>query len=259
MVGRVLFSAGAAEQARLARLNLAGEVPSMHYSAPFRDDDRAFPMRTVMWLLANPVDCDALALWCRSTVRCDRVDAFAKADVAFAHCERAKPKLFVVDPKASESAVTRAIGALHAKQARHVLVLDRRPREGALVEILHEPAASYLSRNIASEALAAAIDAILAHGTRAIDPDLLPRLRRAGRGYEFRDEPAAGSVASLTIRERQVMRLLAQGLSVRQCATKLKLATSTIDNHKARLMKKLDIHKASELTCIAVREGLIVP
>jgi DNA-binding NarL/FixJ family response regulator len=56
-----------------------------------------------------------------------------------------------------------------------------------------------------------------------------------------------------------VMRLLAQGMSVRDCATKLKLAISTIDNHKARLMKKLNIHKASDLTRIAVREGFIVP
>jgi DNA-binding NarL/FixJ family response regulator len=231
----------------------------MHYAAPFCDDDRAFPMRALLWLLANPVDCDALPLWCRTNVRCDRVDAFADADGAFAHCQRARPKLVIVDPKASECAVRRAIAALHAKQVRHVLVLDRRPREGQLVEILHEPAASYLSRNVASAALAAAIDAILSHGARAIDPDMLPRLRSTGRGYEFLDGPAVRSVASLTIRERQVMRLLAQGKSVRECATTLKLATSTIDNHKARLMKKLGIHKASELTCAAIREGLIVP
>jgi two-component system secretion response regulator SsrB len=230
----------------------------MHYAVPFRDDDGPFPMRTVLWLLTNPVDCDALGLWCRTNVRCDRVDAFSDAELAFAHCERAKPKLLILDPKVSESAVNRALTALHAKQVRHVLVLDHRPREGRLVEVLHEPGTSYLSRRIAPAALAAAIEAILAHGTRAIDPDLLPRLRRTGRGYEFLELPAVGSVASLTVRERQVMRLLAQGLSVRECAATLKLATSTIDNHKARLMKKLGIHKASELTRAAIREGLVV-
>lgn len=233
----------------------------MHYAVPFRDDDGPFPMRTVLWLLANPVDCDALGLWCRTNIRCDRVDAFVDVDAAFAHCERTKPKLklLIVDPKVSESAVSRALAALHAKHVRHVLVLDRRPREGRLVEVLHEPATSYLSRNVAPAALGAAIDAILAHGTRAIDPDLLPRLRRTGRGYEFRDAAEVRSVASLTLRERQVMQLLAQGMSVRKCADTLGLATSTIDNHKARLMKKLGIHKASDLTRAAVREGLIAP
>src|SRR4029077_6915186 len=53
--------------------------------------------------------------------------------------------------------------------------------------------------------------------------------------------------------------MLARGDTVRQCAGALGLAPSTIDNHKSRLMKKLGIHKASELTCRAVRDGLIVP
>jgi DNA-binding NarL/FixJ family response regulator len=218
-------------------------------------------MRTVLWLLANPVDCDALGLWCRTNVRCERIEALADVDAALKHCERAKPKLklLIVDPKVSENAVSRALAALRAKHVRHVLVLDRRPREGRLVEVLHEPATSYLSREVAPAALAAAIEAILAHGTRAIDPDLLPRLRRTGRGYEFHDGPDVRSVASLTFRERQVMQLLAQGMSVRECADMLGLAPSTIDNHKARLMKKLGIHKASDLTRAAVREGLIAP
>jgi DNA-binding NarL/FixJ family response regulator len=82
-------------------------------------------------------------------------------------------------------------------------------------------------------------------------------LRRTRRGFEFR-EPVKGSIAALSERERQIMRLLAQGQSVRECALALGLAHSTIDNHKARLMKKLGVHKISELTCRAVREGLIV-
>jgi DNA-binding NarL/FixJ family response regulator len=115
-----------------------------------------------------------------------------------------------------------------------------------------------LSRTVAPAALAAAIQAILAHGTRVIDSALAPRLRATRSGYEFIEASTPGSVAALTVRERQVMRLLAQGTTVRECAEQLGLATSTIDNHKARLMKKLGLHKASELTCRAVREGLVV-
>jgi DNA-binding NarL/FixJ family response regulator len=53
------------------------------------------------------------------------------------------------------------------------------------------------------------------------------------------------------------MRLLALGKTVGECAQALGLAHSTIDNHKSRLMKKLNLHKASQLTCRAIRDGLI--
>jgi DNA-binding NarL/FixJ family response regulator len=47
------------------------------------------------------------------------------------------------------------------------------------------------------------------------------------------------------------------GRSVRDCAHQLHLSESTIDNHKTRLMKKLQIHKVTELTHVAIRDGLI--
>jgi two-component system invasion response regulator UvrY len=81
--------------------------------------------------------------------------------------------------------------------------------------------------------------------------------RRAGK-YRLDRPHAHPSLALLTARELQVMTLLARGYSVRRCAQQLGLAESTIDNHKSRLMKKLDIHKVVELTHLAIREGLIV-
>lgn len=230
----------------------------MHSPVTGRWDQQTLPMRSMIWLLANAVDCEALGLWCRTNVGCDRVETFIDVDRALARCERARPTLLVVDPSAGEMVITRAVAAQHGKLVKHVLVFDRRPREGRLVDILAEPATSYLSRTVAPAALAAAIQAILAHGTRVIDPALAPRLRATRSGYEFIEASTPGSVAALTVRERQVMRLLAQGTTVRECAEQLGLATSTIDNHKARLMKKLGLHKASELTCRAVREGLVV-
>ena len=53
------------------------------------------------------------------------------------------------------------------------------------------------------------------------------------------------------------MILLAQGCSVREIARYLGTATSTVDNHKARLMRKLKVHKVVDLATMALREGLI--
>jgi DNA-binding NarL/FixJ family response regulator len=56
-----------------------------------------------------------------------------------------------------------------------------------------------------------------------------------------------------------VLLLLAQGLSVRECAERLGLACPTVDNHKSRLMRRLEVHKVTDLLRIAFREGLVVP
>jgi len=58
----------------------------------------------------------------------------------------------------------------------------------------------------------------------------------------------------LTPRERQVVRLLSLGCTVREAASVLKLAPSTVDNHKAKAMSKLGTNKVALLTRIAIRE-----
>jgi two-component system response regulator NreC len=233
------------------------EAPRMPYAFDARTDDGPFPMRTLVWLLANAIDREALGLWCKANVACDRIETFLDLQEALTRCRRLKPSLLVVDPAVSDATVARSLAAVRSQSVQHLLVLDRRPREGQLVELVHEPAASYLSRSVEPAELAAAIEAILSHGVRAIDPALRPRLRQTDRGFEYPPRPEPGTVAALTVRERQVMRLLAQGKSVRQCAQLLGVAASTVDNHKSRLMKKLGIHKASQLTYRAVRDGLI--
>lgn len=232
-------------------------APCMHYAA-HDFEQRTYMSRVAMLcVLANPIDCDAFDLWCRKHLPGDVIETIDDLDVALEKCRLLHPRLLIVDPAVNESSVARSLTAVQAGAADHLLILDRWPREGLLAEVLAEPAASYLSRMISPAALAAAIRAILDCGTRAIDPALTPRLRRTTRGLTFQGSPGAGSVAGLSARERQVMQLLAQGKTVRQCAAALGLAHSTIDNHKARLMKKLGVHKASQLTCRAVREGLI--
>lgn len=71
--------------------------------------------------------------------------------------------------------------------------------------------------------------------------------------------PPASHLDILSARELEVMRHLASGLSVQQCADKMRLARSTVDNHKSRLMRKLNVHKSVDLTRVAIREGLISP
>lgn len=65
-----------------------------------------------------------------------------------------------------------------------------------------------------------------------------------------------GSMDALTPRERQVLKLAAQGHSNRHIADYLCLSVKTVEKHRSNLMKKLDLHNASGLTAYAMENGL---
>lgn len=63
--------------------------------------------------------------------------------------------------------------------------------------------------------------------------------------------------SAITRREQEVWRLIAEGKSVRAIAEVMKLAESTIDSHKSRLMRKLKVHKSLDLVRLAVIYGIL--
>ena len=73
------------------------------------------------------------------------------------------------------------------------------------------------------------------------------------------ETPGSPSLGGLTPRERQVLKLLADGMRPREIAQELAISAKTVEVHKQNLMNKLEIHTASELTRFAIREGLSTP
>lgn len=61
----------------------------------------------------------------------------------------------------------------------------------------------------------------------------------------------------LTAREREVMRLLAEGRTVRQAASELRLSVKTVEAHKFNLMRKLDIHNKAQLVTVAIQKKIL--
>jgi two-component system response regulator NreC len=84
-------------------------------------------------------------------------------------------------------------------------------------------------------------------GLSKIAPDL-QALAASNSGYP---RPAA-----LTAREQEVMRLLAEGKTVREVAAELALSTKTVEAHKLNLMRKLDIHDRASLVEYATERGI---
>ena len=63
----------------------------------------------------------------------------------------------------------------------------------------------------------------------------------------------------LTPRERQVLQLVGEGKSTRDIAMQLGISVNTAESHRARLMRKLDIHQTAGLVRYAIRRGLVRP
>ena len=67
-----------------------------------------------------------------------------------------------------------------------------------------------------------------------------------------------GDLSDLSNREREVLTCIAEGLSNKEIASRLNIGTRTIETHRERLMRKLDIHSAAGLTKFAIAHGLIL-
>ncbi len=131
-----------------------------------------------------------------------------------------------------------------------VLVLTMHGEEEYVAEALRSGARGYLLKGAPAEQLAQAVRSVAAGQTYlgpGISPEILERIdRRDG------DDP----YLLLTQRERQVLRLIAQGKSNRRIAQSLRLSVKTVDTHRWRMMRKLNIHDQTSLVKYALRKGL---
>ena len=82
-------------------------------------------------------------------------------------------------------------------------------------------------------------------------------LKQVVAGYVKNSNVPQTSYDRLSPREREALKLLAEGLSVKEIATRLNLSVKTVDVHKTNLMKKIDVHDRTELIKYAIRQKLI--
>jgi DNA-binding NarL/FixJ family response regulator len=136
-----------------------------------------------------------------------------------------------------------------------VLVLTRNDREDCVLRLVQAGAGGYLLKTVDRADLLAAVRAVV-HGGRVLQPaalecvldDYLQRVR----------EPTARRYAvELTPREREVLKLIAEGNTNQDIAELLCLSRKTVETHRSNIMDKLDLHKVTDLVRYAIREGLV--
>jgi DNA-binding NarL/FixJ family response regulator len=80
---------------------------------------------------------------------------------------------------------------------------------------------------------------------------------RVGRRARRRTQGVTSAIDLLASREREVLQMIAEGQTNKDIATKLNLSVYTVDAHRGRIMKKLNLHSAGEIVRFAMRNGLI--
>lgn len=130
-----------------------------------------------------------------------------------------------------------------------VLTMSSQPRHVA--EALRLGAVGYVLKGAASAELLRAVDAV-GSGRRYLASDVADL---AVQGFTTRDDQAA--LASLSVRERQMMALVVRGRSSSEIGAALHLSPKTVDSYRSRLMAKLGVGDVPALVRFAIRVGLI--
>ncbi len=164
----------------------------------------------------------------------------------------AAPDVLLLDHRLPDGDGVSAIPRLRALRTRMaVVVLTASTAEHVLVSAIEAGASGFVSKTRGLPELTSAVRAAAA-GEAVVSPEmlsrLLPRLQRNRDGTGH---------ASLTEREREVLALVAEGLTNASIADRLVVSVHTVRNHVANLSAKLGASSKLEALSIAVREGLL--
>ena len=132
-----------------------------------------------------------------------------------------------------------------------VLILSMHSNTEYVMRIIQSGASGYILKEAPTEELVRAIDTVNA-GEAFFSPEVARvALNKYVRGGA--DDP----VSQLTNREREVLVQIAEGLSNKEIANKLGVGVRTVETHRERIMRKLNIHSVAGLTKFAISKGLI--
>jgi len=120
-------------------------------------------------------------------------------------------------------------------------------------QALRHGAMAYLLKDAAPLELEFALSAVL-RGETYLSPAVSKGVLHDYVQRLLDDEQPA---AALSPRQREVLQLVAEGLSTKEIARRLDLSIKTVETHRSQLMKQLDIHEVAGLVRYALRTGLV--
>ena len=164
-----------------------------------------------------------------------------------------QPDIVVMDiglPQTSGIEVTRRL--LQELPTIKVLGLSTFSERRIILEMLDAGASGYVVKSAGQDELLRAIRA-LSLGRTYLCPEVSAVVVNTMRGRKISEKPQDEQLGR---REREVLKLLAEGSTSPEIASVLNIATSTVEVHRRNIMAKLDLHSVAELTKYAIRQGI---
>jgi len=136
-----------------------------------------------------------------------------------------------------------------------ILVLTIHESDQYVIETFEAGANGYCIKDASREELLLAINSIL-NGKTYISPGIADNVME---GYleGHKKIKSKSSWENLTHREREVLKLLAEGYTNKQIGDLLNISVKTVEKHRANIMQKLNLHNAAALTAFAIDQGLV--
>jgi DNA-binding NarL/FixJ family response regulator len=169
---------------------------------------------------------------------------------------RLRPDVVVMDlsmPEIGGLEATQEI--LKANPEIKVLILSMYSNEAYVRKAFEAGAKGYILKDAVDVDLPQAIMA-LAQGGAYMSPSISNLVIETLKGGA-KPEAVADPYDNLTLREKEVFQLIAQGKSNKEIATLLEISVNTVAVHRARVMETLGVHRTAELVLYAVKRGLI--
>ena len=133
-----------------------------------------------------------------------------------------------------------------------ILVLSVHSNREYIFRIIQAGAHGYVSKEAPPEELLRAIESV--HDGQ---PFFSPEIARAALNQIVTSGGKKDPFAQLTAREREVLVCIAEGQSNKEIANRLGIGVRTIETHRERIMRRLDIHSVAGLTKFAIANGMI--
>jgi two-component system response regulator NreC len=136
-----------------------------------------------------------------------------------------------------------------------ILILTVHKTEEHVLETLKAGASGYVLKDASHEEFLLAMRSVL-KDKRYLSPDISAKIVEGYLNGRETGDPTS-PYESLTARERQVLKLIAEGYKSKDIGEFLHISDKTVAKHRSNIMNKLDLHSASELTAYAIKRGLV--
>ena len=171
-------------------------------------------------------------------------------------CSELSPDLLIIDISMPlMNGIEVASRAQKLEAAPGVIILSMHADESYIMRALAAGARGYLVKDATDEDLIPAVRAVAA-GKPFFSPTVAAVLME-DYVRQLRARGLSDSYELLTVREREILQLLAEGRSNKEVAALLDVGLSTVETHRANLMQKLNLHNTAEIVLYAVRKGII--